>query len=179
MSAAMERPILEVNHLDTIFLTPRGRLQAVDDVSFSVSAGECLGIVGESGSGKTVTCLSIMGLIEPPGHVAAGQILFEDQDLLKLSDHQLEDLRGKEISMIFQDPLTSLNPVFTVEQQMTDVIKRHLRCSHRQAVERAAEVLTQVGLPAPVERLRQYPFQLSGGHDCHGAVMPSKTDHRR
>jgi oligopeptide transport system ATP-binding protein len=122
-----------------------------------------LGIVGESGSGKTVSCLSIMGLIEPPGHVTAGEILFEDQDLLKLSDHQLEDLRGKEISMIFQDPLTSLNPVFTVEQQMTDVIKRHLRCNHRQAVERATEVLTQVGLPAPAERLRQYPFQLSGG----------------
>ncbi len=156
-------PTLEVNHLHTVFHTPKGKLLAVDDVSFSVQPGECLGIIGESGSGKTVTCLSIMGLIEPPGRVTQGEILFEGRDLMLLSHRALEDLRGREISMIFQDPLTSLNPVFTVEQQMTDVIKRHLRCGHREAVRRARGILQRVGVPAPAERLRQYPFQLSGG----------------
>jgi oligopeptide transport system ATP-binding protein len=159
----MKPPILQVDHLHTVFHTPKGNLLAVDDVSFSVQSGECLGIIGESGSGKTVTCLSVMGLVEPPGHVTAGNILFEGRNLLKLSDRALEDLRGKEISMIFQDPLTSLNPVFTVEQQMTDVITRHLPCGRREARERATEVLQRVGVPAPAERLRQYPFQLSGG----------------
>jgi len=159
----MQIPILDVRHLHTCFHTPKGVLKAVDDLSFSVLPGECLGIIGESGSGKSVTCLSIMGLIEPPGYVTAGEILFEGRDLLRLSDRELEDIRGKEISMIFQDPLTSLNPVFTVEQQMTDVIKRHLGLSHRQAVRRAMDMLAQVGVPAPAERLRQYPFQLSGG----------------
>jgi oligopeptide/dipeptide ABC transporter ATP-binding protein len=163
MSAAMPQPILEVKHLHTVFHTPRGPLHAVDGVSFTLDAGECLGIIGESGSGKTVTCLSIMGLIDPPGYVTAGEILFQGRDLLKLPERELEELRGKEISMIFQDPQTSLNPVFTVEMQMTDVIKRHLGCGHGEAARRAAEVLSQVGLPAPAERLRQYPFQLSGG----------------
>jgi oligopeptide transport system ATP-binding protein len=159
----MTQPILDVRHLHTCFYTAKGRLKAVDDVSFAVLPGECLGIIGESGSGKSVTCLSVMGLIEPPGYVTAGEIRFEGVDLLKLSDHQLEELRGKEISMIFQDPLTSLNPVFTVEQQMTDVIERHLHCGHRQARQRASEMLAQVGVPAPADRLRQFPFQLSGG----------------
>ena len=159
----MKPVILEVSNLHTRFDTPTGELHAVHGVSFSVRTGECLGIIGESGSGKSVTCLSIMGLIEPPGHVSEGEILFEGRDLLKLSQVELETLRGKDISMIFQDPLTSLNPVFTVEQQMTDVIKRHLPYSRRQAREQVIAMLTQVGLPAPAERLRQYPFQLSGG----------------
>jgi len=159
----MQPPILEVKHLRTVFHTPRGMLRAVDDVSFSLGAGECLGIIGESGSGKTVTCLSIMGLIDPPGYVTGGEILFHNRNLLEMSDGELEAVRGREIAMVFQDPQTSLNPVFTVEQQMTDVIRRHLGCSHREAVSRAIEVLSQVGLPCPADRLKQYPFQLSGG----------------
>ena len=154
--------ILDVRHLHTHFGTDKGDLVAVNDVSFTVDAGSCLGIVGESGSGKSVTCLSIMGLIEPPG-VVTGEILFEGRNLLALSAAETEALRGKDISMIFQDPLTSLNPVFTVERQMMDVIRRHLPMSPRQARARAIETLARVGVPAPAERLRQYPFQLSGG----------------
>jgi oligopeptide transport system ATP-binding protein len=158
----MTPPILEVRHLRTHFRTEKGDLVAVNDVSFTVDAGSCLGIVGESGSGKSVTCLSIMGLIESPG-VVTGEILFQGKNLLELSPQQTEALRGKDITMVFQDPLTSLNPVFTVERQMTDVIRRHLRMSPRQARDLAIEMLARVGVPAPAERLRQYPFQLSGG----------------
>lgn len=156
-------PILEVKNLRTYFDTPRGELRAVDDVSFTVHAGECLGIIGESGSGKTVSCLSVMGLIDAPGRIVSGEILFMGRDLRRLSPAEMEEIRGSGISMIFQDPLTSLNPVFTVERQMTDVIRRHRRCSQKEARQQAIERLAQVGVPAPEERMGQYPFQLSGG----------------
>jgi oligopeptide transport system ATP-binding protein len=159
----MSETVLNVKNLSTYFDIPAGVLKAVDGVSFTVDAGECLGIIGESGSGKTVTCLSVMGLIEQPGRIASGEILFEGQDLRTLSDKALEELRGSQISMVFQDPLTTLNPVFTVERQMTDVIRRHLHLSRREARERACETLRQVGVPEAKDRIRQYPFQLSGG----------------
>ena len=157
------QPILEVKNLRTHFDTPRGELRAVDDVSFTVHAGECLGIIGESGSGKSVSCLSVLGLIDAPGRIVNGEILFEGRNLRQMSENELEELRGTGLSMIFQDPLTSLNPVFTVERQMTDVIRRHRHCSQKEARERACAMLTQVGVPAAESRLGQYPFQLSGG----------------
>jgi len=164
MSMSMNQsPILEVKHLQTYFDTPRGELRAVDNVSFTVSAGECLGIIGESGSGKTVSCLSIMRLIDKPGRIAGGEVLFQGRNLLALSAKEMEELRGTGISMVFQDPLTSLNPVFTVERQMCDVIMRHRHCSQKEARERAITVLGQVGVPAAEERVGQFPFQLSGG----------------
>lgn len=156
-------PVLEVRQLSTSFATPSGELRAVDNVSFHLAPGECLGIIGESGSGKSVTCRSIMRLIHPPGRITGGEIVFEGRDLLKLTTREMEALRGGAISMIFQDPLTSLNPVFTISNQLVDVIRRHTGYSRRQAETRALEVLNQVGVPAPTERLRQYPFQLSGG----------------
>lgn len=159
----MEQPICEVSHLHVEFTTTAGSLKAVDDVSFAVHPGECLGIVGESGSGKSVTCRSIIGLIEPPGRIVSGEIQFAGRSLLQLTPGELEEIRGKEISMIFQDPLTSLNPIFTVEEQITSVIKRHWKCTHREARERAVAILGQVGVPSPADRMRQYPFQLSGG----------------
>ena len=163
MSENTNHIVLKVSNLRTSFDTPGGVLKAVDNVSFDVHAGECLGIIGESGSGKTVTCLSVMGLIEPPGYIPSGEILFEGQNLLALSYKEMENLRGRQMSMVFQDPQTTLNPVFTVERQMTDVIRRHFGGSRREARERASEVLKQVGVPEPEERFRQFPFQLSGG----------------
>jgi oligopeptide/dipeptide ABC transporter ATP-binding protein len=155
--------ILEVKGLETSFMTPDGELPAVRDVSFSVRRGECLGIVGESGSGKSVTCLSIMGLINAPGFVKQGEVLFQGKNVLAMSHSEQEDLRGGQIGMVFQDPLSSLNPVWSIERQMSDVITRHLGYSRKDARSRAIESLRQVGVPAPAERLKQYPFQLSGG----------------
>ncbi len=155
--------ILEVRRLRTSFESPTGDLRAVDDVSFVLRPGECLGIIGESGSGKSVTCRSIMRLITPPGRIIGGEVLFEGRNILTLPMHEVEALRGGAMSMIFQDPLTSLNPVFTIERQMVDVIHRHTGCRSSAARARAVEILGQVGVPMPTERLRQYPFQLSGG----------------
>jgi oligopeptide/dipeptide ABC transporter ATP-binding protein len=157
------QPILEVKNLCTSFETPRGELRAVDNLSYSVRAGECLGIIGESGSGKSVSCLSVMRLIEKPGRITAGEILFMGRNLLDFSEDEMEETRGAGISMIFQDPQTSLNPVFTVERQMCDVIQRHRTCTGKEARERAIAMLKQVGVPAAEERMSQFPFQLSGG----------------
>jgi oligopeptide/dipeptide ABC transporter ATP-binding protein len=157
-------PLLSVRNLRTVFGTMQGEVTAVDDVSFDVAPGEVLGIVGESGSGKSVTALSIMGLLpQPPGRVAGGEILFEGRDLLKIPNRELRDLRGSAIGMIFQEPMTSLNPVFTIGDQISETIRVHARIGAKAARDRAIEMLNKVGIPSPQRRVDDYPHQLSGG----------------
>jgi oligopeptide/dipeptide ABC transporter ATP-binding protein len=157
-------PLLEILNLKTYFQV-RGRiLKAVDDVSISIGEGQTLGLVGESGCGKSVTASSVMGLVPmPPGQIAGGQILFEGQDLLKLSESKMRKIRGNRISMIFQEPMTSLNPVFTVGDQVGEVIRLHKEHSRQEAREMVIEVFRQVGIPAPETRFKEYPHQMSGG----------------
>lgn len=156
--------ILRVNNLHTHFHTDDGVVKAVDGVSFSLEKGELLGIVGESGSGKSVTSLSIMGLIpQPPGFFPAGEVWFEDQDLMRASERTLQHIRGNQISMIFQDPMTSLNPYLTVERQLTEVLELHKNLTRRQARQRSIEMLERVGIPDAAARIRSYPHQFSGG----------------
>jgi len=156
--------LLQVHALSTHFFTPDGVIQAVDDVSFDVDYGETLGLVGESGCGKSVTALSIARLVpNPPGRIVAGEILFDGIDLLKLDDDEIRKLRGKEIGFIFQDPLTSLNPTLTIGYQIGESIREHLGLSRKAAEERIMELLAKVGIPRPRERLKDYPFQFSGG----------------
>ncbi|MEN8822604.1 MAG: ABC transporter ATP-binding protein [Abyssibacter sp.] len=156
--------LLEVDNLQVEFSTERGIARAIDGVSFSVQAGETLGIVGESGCGKSVTSLSIMGLIpRPPGEIVGGEIRFNGQDLTQLSDKAYRKLRGSEISMIFQEPMTALNPVFTIGNQIIDVLRRHKGLTRKQARSRAIDMLAEVGIPAPDKRVDEYPHQLSGG----------------
>jgi len=160
--------ILEVKHLVTAFHTDEGSLRAVDDVSFEVPSGQTVGVVGESGCGKSVTSLSVMGLLPvPPGRIEGGQILFEGRDLLTLPEAELRALRGRRMSMIFQEPMSSLNPVYSVGEQIAEAVRLHEpegRGRTRQAArERAIEMLTLVGIPAPEERVDDYPHQLSGG----------------
>ncbi len=157
-------PILQVRNLRTVFGSERGEIVAVDDVSFDVGRGEVLGIVGESGSGKSVTALSIMGLLpQPPGRVAGGAIMFEGEDLLKLGPRARRAVRGGAIGMIFQEPMTSLNPVFTVGDQIVETIRAHERMGPRAARARAIDMLGRVGIAAPDRRMDDYPHQLSGG----------------
>ena len=157
-------PVLEVKNLKTSFRTEAGELIAVDDVSFSVSPGQTIGIVGESGCGKSVTSLSIMGLIpNPPGKIIGGEIFFKGKNLLKLSAGEMRKIRGNEISMIFQEPMTSLNPVFTIGNQIMESVVLHQKLSKAQAREKAIEMLKLVGIPAPEKRIDDYPHQLSGG----------------
>ncbi|MFD1020399.1 ABC transporter ATP-binding protein [Thalassobacillus hwangdonensis] len=159
-----QEPILEVKDVHTHFFTKNGTVKAVDGVSFSVKPGETLGIVGESGSGKSITAMSIMNLIpSPPGKIVSGDILYNGESLLAKSQKQMRKIRGKEISMIFQDPMTSLNPVFTVEKQMVETIRTHEKKTKEQARARAVELLDLVGIPSPKERLRNYPHEFSGG----------------
>jgi oligopeptide transport system ATP-binding protein len=155
--------LLEVKNLKTSFFTHLGEIQAVRGTSFTVNQGEVLGIVGESGSGKSVTALSIMGLIDEPGKIKEGEILFEGRDLTKFSNSQMSELRGNEISMIFQDPMTSLNPVFTIQNQMVEVLRRHEKISKAEARNRAIEMLRLVGIPEPERRIKSYPHEFSGG----------------
>ncbi len=156
--------ILEVRNLQTSFTTERGVLKAVDDVSFELSAGKTLGVVGESGCGKSVTSLSIMRLIpNPPGKITGGEILYKGRDLLRLSAEEMRKIRGNEISMIFQEPMTSLNPVFTIGNQLMEAILLHQDLSKFEALNKAVEMLRLVGIPAPEKRVRDYPHQLSGG----------------
>ena len=156
--------MLEVNNLKTHFKTPDGVVKAVDGVSFSLEPGETLGIVGESGSGKSVTALSIMQLNpKPPVQYPEGEILFEGEDLLKVSDRKMQRIRGDDIAMIFQDPMTSLNPVFTVGNQISEAVRIHQNVSKSEARQRAVQALEDVGIPKPEGRLREYPHQLSGG----------------
>src|SRR5688572_2155511 len=156
--------LLEVRDLRTHFFTREGVVRAVDGVSFSVERGRTLGIVGESGCGKTVTALSIMGLIpKPPARIVAGEVLFDDRDLATLSERQLEDVRGSQIAMIFQDPMTSLNPTLTIGTQITETIRRHFDVSKEAARKRAVELLDEVHIPNAAARLDDYPHRLSGG----------------
>jgi peptide/nickel transport system ATP-binding protein len=160
----MTEPLLSLRHLVVAFDTDEGYLRAVDDVSFDVAPGRTLGIVGESGCGKSVTSLSIMRLVpSPPGFIENGQALFEGRDLFRLSKTEMRKLRGNEISMIFQEPMTSLNPVYTVGSQIIEAIRLHQNVSHRAARSRAIELLDLVGIPAPSERIDSYPHTLSGG----------------
>ena len=156
--------LLEVRGLRTRFRTERGEFPAVDGVSFSIGAGRTLGIVGESGCGKSVTALSIMGLIpRPPGRIAAGEILFEGVDLLRLPPRELNDLRGDRLAMIFQEPMSSLNPAFTIGEQVAEALLRHRHVSKREARAAAIEALRQVRIPSPEQRYDDYPHRLSGG----------------
>jgi len=156
--------LLEVDGLRTVFRGARGPVAAVNGVSFHIDAGETVGVVGESGSGKSVTALSLMRLIpDPPGRIAGGSIRFKGRDVLGLGARDLRDLRGKEIAMIFQDPMTSLNPMLRVERQMTEGIRLHLGLDKRAARDRAIEMLRLVGIPAAERRIRDYPHQFSGG----------------
>ena len=157
-------PLLDVKGLKTQFFTQDGVVKAVNGVTFHVDEGEALGIVGESGSGKSVTCLSIMRLIPtPPGKIVAGEVLFDGEDLLKMSDEQIRKIRGHQIAMVFQDPMTSLNPVLTVNRQISESLELHLRMSKQQAKRRTIELLQLVGIPAAAQRVDDYPHQFSGG----------------
>jgi peptide/nickel transport system ATP-binding protein len=164
MPAANFSPLLQVEGLTTTFFTDEGVVRAVDDVSFSVASGETLGIVGESGCGKTVTSKSILRLIPwPPGKITAGQIRYRGEDLLALSERRMQRLRGNRIGMIFQEPMTALNPVFTVGWQIEEALALHRRLSGRERRAAAIDLLRQVGIPAPERRVDEYPHQLSGG----------------
>ena len=155
--------ILEVRDLVTEFVTREGVLKAVNGVSFSLEPGEVLGLVGESGSGKSVTGFSILGLIDPPGRIAAGSIRFAGVELVGAADDELRRIRGKRVAMIFQDPMMTLNPVLSIETQMVETVLAHDSVSHAVARKRAIEALDQVGIASPEARLRQYPHQFSGG----------------
>jgi oligopeptide/dipeptide ABC transporter ATP-binding protein len=156
--------LLEVNDLRTHFYTREGVVQAVDGVSFSVEEGKTLGIVGESGCGKSVTALSIIGLIpRPPAKIVSGSVVFRGRDLTKLSERELEDVRGREIAMIFQDPMTSLNPTLTIGTQLTESMQQHLNLSKGDARKRAVELLEEVRIPNAPQRLKDYPHRFSGG----------------
>ncbi|HBK08081.1 MAG TPA: peptide ABC transporter ATP-binding protein [Acetobacteraceae bacterium] len=156
--------LLEVRDLATSFRTSSGEVTAIEDVSFTLEKGEILGIVGESGSGKSVTALAIMGLLpRPPARILGGTINFEGQDLLKLSDRSMQRLRGPGIAMVFQEPMTSLNPVFTIGEQIMETIQAHEDLSQRARFARAVEMLDKVGIPSASARMTDYPHQLSGG----------------
>jgi peptide/nickel transport system ATP-binding protein len=158
------RPLLRIEGLRTAFQTDDGPLVAVDDVSFDVLPGETVGVVGESGCGKSVTALSVMRLIpNPPGRIVGGRISFDGEDLLSLPEARMRALRGSKIGMIFQEPMTSLNPVFTVGEQIAEGVRLHRNADRKTAWARAVEMLQQVGIPAPAERAKAYPHELSGG----------------
>ncbi len=155
--------LLTVNHLQTYFYTRQGVVRAVDDVSFSLEQGQALGIVGESGSGKSVTALSIMGLVGGTGKITGGEIHYNGTNLLNLAADDRRRMRGSEIAMIFQDPMTSLNPVFTIGEQIAEAIRLHKNLPRKQAWDEAVESLQSVSIPDPAKRARDYPHQLSGG----------------
>jgi oligopeptide/dipeptide ABC transporter ATP-binding protein len=155
--------LLEVKNLRTHFPSRAGLVRAVDDVSFYLDRGELLGLVGESGCGKSMTALSIMRLIAPPGKIVDGEILFDGKDLLKLSDAEMREMRGDDIAMIFQDPMTSLNPVFTVGEQIGEALRLHRKMSHKEARLATIEAMREVAIPDPARRVNDYPHQLSGG----------------
>ena len=160
----MADKILEIKNLKTYFRTDAGLVKAVNDVTFSVERGKTLGIVGESGCGKSITSLSIMGLVEtPPGIHAGGEILFEGEDLLKKNEDQMRQIRGNKVAMIFQEPMTSLNPVFTIGQQLMEAILFHENVTKQQAREKGIEMLKKVKIPLAEKRFDEYPHQLSGG----------------
>lgn len=159
----MGENILEVKNLETSFFTHVGEVKAVRNISFSVKKGEILGIVGESGSGKSVSLMSMMRLIEHPGKVKSGEVFFEGEDLLKKKEKEMLDVRGKEIAMVFQDPMSSLNPVYRIGNQIVESIRYHEKVSKSEARKRAVELLKMVGIPSAEERLNSYPHEFSGG----------------
>jgi len=165
MMTPNEGPVLEVDHLQVDFLTRRGRVQAVRDVSFTIGKGETLGLVGESGSGKSVTAQALLGMIELPGKIVGGDVRWKGESLVH-GHHvarTIERVRGREIAMVFQDPMTSLDPVFTVGSQMVEVLRRHRKLDRKAAKARAIELLDMVGIANPARRVKQYPFEMSGG----------------
>jgi oligopeptide/dipeptide ABC transporter ATP-binding protein len=159
----LAEPLLSIEGLRTFFRTNDGVVRAVDGINLSINEGETLGLVGESGCGKSITALSIMRLVSRPGQPIAGRILFQGRNLLELDDDEIEDLRGNEIAMIFQEPMTSLNPVFRVGDQIAETIKRHMGVGEEEARRRVVEMFVTVGIPSPEKRVRDYPHQLSGG----------------
>ncbi|MFC1989650.1 ABC transporter ATP-binding protein [Chloroflexota bacterium] len=160
----MSSTILEVNNLKTYYFTRNGVVKAVDGISFDLKKGESLCLVGESGCGKTATALSILRLVDsPPGRIVGGEVRYHGEDLLRSSDSRLREIRGNRIAMIFQDPQSSLNPVFTVGDQIAEQIKLHLKLSHKPAMERALHLMEQAGIPQAKERIKDYPHQFSGG----------------
>jgi len=164
MAKAAAKPVLEVQDLKTYFSSDRGEIRSVDGVSLYINAGETLGVVGESGSGKSVTSLSIMRLVQqPPGRYAGGRILFEGRDLLELSKRDMQNLRGRDISMIYQEPMTSLNPVYTVGKQIAEALRMHEKLPAAAAFDKAVAMLRLVNIPEPERRAHAFPHQLSGG----------------
>ena len=160
----MTSPLLEIDNLRTFFYTDSGVARSVDGVSIHVGVGETVGVVGESGCGKSVTALSILQLVRPPGRIEAGSaIRFEGRDLLGLSDRDMQSIRGNRIAMVFQEPMTALNPVFTIGEQIAEVARIHAKMSRKDAAAKAVEMLRLVGIPAPEQRAGEYPHQLSGG----------------
>ena len=159
----MSTPLLQVKNLCTSFDVDAGEVRAVNGISFSLDKGKVLGIVGESGSGKSVTAYSIMRILVEPGRIKSGEILFDGQDIVKFSKKQMSEFRGKRISIIFQDPMTSLNPTYTIGNQLREAILLHTNRNHEQANARAVEMLKLVGVNEPEKRLKQYPHELSGG----------------
>jgi peptide/nickel transport system ATP-binding protein len=156
-------PLLEVDSLVTEFRSDRGAVRAVDGVSFTIPRGKTLGVVGESGCGKSVTALSIMRLVQAPGRIAAGKVLYDGKDLLGLPEPEMRRIRGNKISMIFQEPMTSLNPVFTTGEQVAEAVRLHQGKGRRAAMDKAVEMFRLVGIPSPEERVSAYPHQMSGG----------------
>jgi peptide/nickel transport system ATP-binding protein len=162
-SRTSSSPLVQVRQLETTFTTRLGPFRAVNGISYDIYKGETLGIVGESGCGKSVTSFSLMRLIEKPGRVSGGQFLLNNRDLFKLSEHEIEDVRGGEMAMIFQEPMTALNPVMTIGQQLFEQIQRHMKLSPKDCKDRGIEMLSLVGIPSPADRYDTYPHQLSGG----------------
>jgi oligopeptide/dipeptide ABC transporter ATP-binding protein len=160
----MSEKLVDIRNLKTYFYTEDGVVPAVDGVDMYIKRGETLGVVGESGCGKSVTSLSVMRLIaSPPGKIVAGEILFEGEDLIKKSEAEMRKIRGNDISMIFQEPMTSLNPVYTIGDQISEAIQLHQGMSYKEATDKAIEMLRLVGIPLPERRVKEYPHQLSGG----------------
>ncbi len=159
----MTKPLLQVRNLRVEFPNRHGTLLALDDISFDIAPGEILGVVGESGAGKSLTGAAIIGLLEPPGRVASGQILLDGRRIDNLDADQMRRIRGRQIGAVFQDPLTSLNPLYTVGRQLVETIQTHLPMNESQARARALDLLRQTGIPAPEARIDQYPHQFSGG----------------
>ena len=160
----MESSLIRVEHLKTSFQTPHGMIYPVNDVSFAINTSETIGLVGESGCGKSMTALSLLNLIpSPPGNIESGKIFFKDKDLLQLSREELRQIRGNDMSMIFQEPMTSLNPVFSIGNQLNEVFITHQNLSKKNATERSIELLKMVNIPNPEKKIDEYPHQLSGG----------------
>ncbi len=157
------QPLLDIRDLKTSFFTEKGLIKAVDGISFSLHKGQTLALVGESGCGKSVTALSILRLVPEPGQITGGQILFSGEDILKLPENEMRRIRGHHAAMIFQEPMTALNPVLKIGEQITEVLQLHKGLSRAEATDQAIELLEKVGIPEPQQRLRNYPHQLSGG----------------